>query len=102
MKPGARINFDASKVFVPGGIEKEPIATMRSPLTAISPKAAIFPVPSIISPDLRTKSASMGSAARRRRAIKGRIMGKSLKIRDKSKGVEGFYLSGRGQAKNKV
>jgi hypothetical protein len=62
-------------------------------LTAISPKAAILPVPSIISPDLRTKSASMGSAARSRRVIKGRIMGKSLKIRDKGKGIEGVYRS---------
>jgi hypothetical protein len=65
-------------------------------LTAISPNTAIFPVPSRIRPPLRTKSASRGSAAKKRKAKRGRSIGKSLKPRGKQGEVEEVYLSKQG------
>jgi hypothetical protein len=83
MNPGAIIKPETSKDFVLGGIGKEPIAAMRSPLIAISPKTAILPVPSKTSPPLRIKSASRGAAAKNRKAKRGRSIEKSLKPREK-------------------
>jgi hypothetical protein len=55
-----------------------------------------LPVPSNTSPPLRIKSASKGSAAKKRKAKRGRSIGKSLKPRKKQDKFDGVYRSKQG------